>query len=139
MARRAGCRTIATLILAALPVACGLLPGREPRGALSLSFEDRAEPGVFSAEGAGRRDAPEGAGGLWAVVEGLGRPERGRVENLATGAAVTVALFAGGSANGEIRLSGEAADALGIADEPVRVRVTALRREPLLTPDHDAF
>jgi hypothetical protein len=73
------------------------------------------------------------------VVAGLPRPERATVENLETGAETSVALFAGGGNPADIRLSAEAADALGIGDRPVRVRVTALRREPQLAVPDDGF
>ena len=58
------------------------------------------------------RDRADGAAGLWAVVPGLTRPERARIVNLDTGDETVVALFAGRP--GPVRLSNEAADALGI-------------------------
>jgi hypothetical protein len=76
-------------------------------------------------------EPPGAAPGYWAVAPGLPRPERARVERLDTGAAVQVALFAGrAGADGAIRLSPAAAQALGIGAGPAPVRVTALRREP---------
>jgi hypothetical protein len=126
--RRRG-RGIGALSLTVLLTACGLSSAPEGNpGTLQISFEERAEPGVFEREGPAVRDAPDGAAGLWAAVPGLPRPERARIINLETRAEVTVALFAAG--NGPIRLSNEAADALGIGDRPVAVRVTALRRLP---------
>jgi hypothetical protein len=128
---------MAAVALAGL-AACGAGgAGEEGRGGLRLAFEERAEPGVFLREGLGRRDAPEGAGGLWAVVAGLPRPERGLVENLETGARTTVALFTTGRGGGEVRLSAEAAASLGIGDRPVPVRVTALRSEPRIVVPGD--
>jgi hypothetical protein len=130
---------MAALALVVL-AACG--PGADRGdggGGLRLSFEDRREPGAFQREGVGRRDRPDGAAGLWAVVAGLPRPERATVENLETGAETSVALFAGGGNPADIRLSAEAADALGIGDRPVRIRVTALRREPQLAVPDDGF
>jgi hypothetical protein len=128
MERQSGPRIGALALLIGL-AACGAsgAPERSP-GALQISFEDRPEPGVFHREGPAVRDAPDGPAGLWAAVPGLPRPERARVVNLETGAEVTVALFAAG--RGPIRLSHEAADALGVADRPVAVRITALRRLP---------
>lgn len=99
---------------------------------LALTFEDKDVPGIFDRELLGRRDKPKGAQGLWASVPGLRRAERGEVTNLATGAKVTVALFNGAPA-GEARLSNAAAELLGIGSTPTRVRVTVVRREPLLT------
>ena len=76
------------------------------------------------------RDAPDGAEGLWAAVAGLPRPERARIVNVDTGAEVVVALFAARRGSGaEIRLSNQAADALGIGDRPTPVHITALRRQ----------
>ena len=129
MVRARSGRILAALALAGMVAGCGL--GDRHSGGLSLSFEDRPEPEVFTLEGVGRRDAAGGAGGFWAVVGGLARPERARVENLATGERVIVALFAGGL-GGEVRLSVSAAEALDIGAEPARVRVTALRRAPVL-------
>lgn len=132
-------RRAAALVLVALAAGCGLLPGGDASGdGLRLSFEDVAEPAAFSREGEGRRD-PGDAAGLWAVVADLPRPERALVVNLATGAEATVSLFRGGGAPSDIRLSGEAADALGIGNRPVPVRVTALRREASIAPPRGGF
>jgi hypothetical protein len=123
-------RSVGCMALAAL-AACGRLGGTpaEDRG-LRLSYEDRAEPEVFSHEGPAVRDRPDGAPGLWAAVVGLPRPERALVVNPANRAEVAVALFAARPGAGPgIRLSNEAADALGIGEAPATVRITALRRE----------
>jgi hypothetical protein len=48
---------------------------------------------------------------------------------------VTVALFGGRPVGGAVvELSAEAADALGLGEAPVRVRVTAVRDEPRVAP-----
>lgn len=130
-------RSVGWMALAALLWACA--PGEEVRdgdpagaGSVRLSFEDALVPAAFSREGLAVADAPGGAAGFWAVVPGLPRPERAQVVNLSTGAEATVALYTGGA--GSIRLSGAAAEALGIATTPTRVRVTAVRREPRIAP-----
>ncbi len=117
---------IRALGLALLLAACGDREAGD--GAMQLSFEDRTEPGAFETSGDAVRDGG-GADGLWASVPGLPRPERALVRNLDSGAEVTVALFRG-SGRGGIRLSGPAAEALGIGDRPVPVRVTAVRSVP---------
>lgn len=133
-AARAGARA-AGLALAVAVAACGhlgpLAPDADP-GALELRFEDQPAPEVFLIEAGAVRDAPDGAPGLWASVRGLARPERAEVVNLASGKSVDVALYRAGGSGPTIRLSDEAADALGIADEPVNVRITALRRRPVV-------
>jgi hypothetical protein len=118
---------LALLVLAA----CGSgEPADRAHPAFTLTFEASAAPEVFEREGPGRRSARD-TGGYWAVVQGLRRPESAVVRNLATGAEVTVALFAGLPAGGAAaELSAAAADALGISETPVRVRVTAVRDEP---------
>lgn len=107
-------------------------PGDGGPTPVSITFEDRAVPGAFDRNGAGRRIA-EG-NGLWAVVTGLPRPERGRVRNLESGAETVVSLFRAPSGSDPtlVALSPEAAELLGIGDTPVAVRVTAVRREPQL-------
>jgi hypothetical protein len=129
MVQRQHGRRFGALALTALLAACGALgPGD---GDMRLRFEDRAEPAAFDREGPAVRDAPDGAEGLWAAVPGLPRPERARIVNVETGDAVVVALFAAGRGpDGDIRLSNQAADALGIADRPTPVHITALRRQP---------
>jgi hypothetical protein len=122
-------RGFACVALAALG-ACALLPDGPPEDqGLRLKVEDRAEPGVYSREGPAVRDAPDGSPGLWAAVVDLPRPERALVVNPATRSEVVVALFAARQGSPAIRLSNEAADALGIGAGPARVRITALRRE----------
>jgi hypothetical protein len=124
--RRSGARVLAVLAVLA---ACGREDSPPTaEGALRLTFEDRAEPAVFSREGTAIRDDPKGAAGLWAAVRGLPRPERALVENPANGRKVNVALFSASPSGPDIRLSNEAADALGITD-PATVRITALRSE----------
>lgn len=129
----------AAIALFALLAACTALPVArpaqkpvDPREPLGIEFQDTAEPGAFSLEAVGRRDRPKGAQGLWATVPHLRRAERAEVTNLSTGASATVALFAGSVPAGEVRLSNAAAELLGIGTTPVRVRLTAVRREPVL-------
>jgi hypothetical protein len=133
--RRRGSRVLALLAVLA---ACGR-PDGAGEGALRLSFEDRAEPAAFAREGPAVRDGPQGSAGLWAAVRGLPRPERALVENPANGAEVVVALFAAGGAGPDIRLSNEAAEALGIADGAAVVRITALRRAPQIDTTKGRF
>lgn len=111
--------------------ACGAgEPADRAHPAFTLTIEASAAPEVFEREGPARRSARD-TGGYWAVVQGLRRPESAVVSNLATGAEVTVALFAGRPAGGAAaELSAEAADALGIGEAPVQVRVTAVRDVP---------
>jgi hypothetical protein len=118
---------LALLVLAA----CGAgEPAARAQPAFTLTFEASAAPEVFDREGPARRSVGD-TEGSWAVVQGLRRPESAVVRNLATGAEVTVALFAGRPAGGAAaELSAAAADALGISETPVRVRVTAVRDEP---------
>lgn len=144
MARRWRGSGIGGLALLAALGACGwggddggAGPGERP---LRLSFEDRPEPDVFSREGQAARDGPKGSAGLWAAVVGLKRPERGLVENAATGRKVVVALFvAPAGADPAIRLSNDAADAIGLGDAGGAVRITALRREPQIDTTKGRF
>lgn len=99
---------------------------------IALSFQEVETPSVYARELLGRRDRPSGAQGLWAAVGGLRRAETGRVVNIETGATTTVALFPGRVPAGEARLSNAAAVLIGIGSEPTRVRITAIRREPVL-------
>ncbi len=109
-------------------------PAGDAQPAFTLTIEASAAPEVFEREGPARRSGRD-TGGYWAVVQGLRRPESAVVRNLATGSEVTVALFSGrpvGDAAAE--LSAAAADALGIGEAPIRVRVTAVRDEPRVEP-----
>lgn len=128
------------LALALFVAACGGGRNVRPDAALDLSFEDRETPDAFSRDGVGRRAGTD-AGGLWAAVAGLPRPERALLQNTETGASVEVALFRAraGTPAQDIQLSAAAADALGIGDAPAPVRVVALRREPSLAADADRF
>ena len=134
--RRRRARVLAVLAVLAACGRDGAPP--PPEGALRLTFEDRAEPAAFSREGTATRDGPKGAAGLWAAVRGLPRPERALVENTANGRKVTLALFAASGSGPDIRLSIEAADALGITD-PAAVRITALRSEPQIDTTKGRF
>jgi hypothetical protein len=114
---------------------CGLRqaePGA-PEGSVRFALEDQPDPEVFQREGNARRDAVTAPAGMWGVVAGLARPERALVRSLETGAEVEVALYSGAPGGGAvIRLSPQAADALGVLGPAVPVQVTALRREPRL-------
>jgi hypothetical protein len=98
----------------------------------AIGFDDQRAPKVFEAELTARRDKAGGTQGLWATVSGLGRAERAEVVNLATGATAQVALFNGPVKRGEARISNAAAVLLGIGAEPARVRIVALRSEPVI-------
>ena len=126
------------LLLVALLGACarsGAAPDAERP--LRLSFEEAPAPDAFSLEAPAVRDREGGAGGFWAVVPGLTRPERARIVNLDTGDETVVALFAGRP--GPVRLSNEAADALGIDGDRASVRVTALRSQATLDTTRGRF
>jgi hypothetical protein len=117
----------AAMIFAAVALLAGCAAQDAEEG-MRLRFEDRAEPAAFERTGNALRDDPDGPAGLWAAVPGLPRPERAEIVNLDTDDAAVVALFrASGST---IRVSNEAADALGLSDRPTPVRVTALRSVP---------
>lgn len=110
--------------------------GPAPRGrdgVFDLAFDDTRATEVFDEELLGRRDRAGGTQGLWVTVAGLRRAETAEIVNLATGAAAKVALFPGAVRTGEARISSATAALIGIGAEPVRVRITALRREPVLT------
>ncbi|MFT3973425.1 MAG: hypothetical protein QM699_08245 [Amaricoccus sp.] len=107
-------------------------PGPAGDGALELSFEDAPAPQVFQIEAPAVRDAKGGAEGMWAAVHGLARPERAEAVNLANGRSVDLALYRAGGKGPPIRLSNAAAEALGIGDDGVNVRITALRRRPVV-------
>lgn len=139
MSRGPGPRVVARaagLVLAAILAGCGPLgQGRSAGpgdGDLELSFEDAPSPDVFLIEAPAVRDGPDGASGLWAAVQGLKRPERAEAVNVATGATVDVALYRAGGGAPAIRLSNEAADALDVGDTAVNIRITALRRKPVV-------
>ena len=136
--------SIGGLALVAVLAACGRTEGTPTATAGTGRFASASRigpsPDVFSREGPAIRDGPKGSAGLWAAVVGLTRPERGLVENTDTGAKVVVALFAAREgAEPAIRLSNEAADAIGIGDAPAAVRITALRREPQIDTTKGRF
>jgi hypothetical protein len=122
-------RVIGTGALALLVAACAVEPRRDT-GDGRLTIEDRRAPEVLDREGPAVSDAGNGAAGFWAAVPGLPRPERAVAINLASRAEVEVALFAAPRSSGTIRLSHEAAAALGIGDAPARVRLVAVRSRP---------
>ncbi len=125
-------------LLAALLSGCDR-PGR-PDG-LTVVFEDIEEPAAFYREGLGRRTANTDSPGLWAVVQDLPRPETAIIRNPRTKNQITVPLFAARRSGDEadVELSVEAADALGIGEEPVAITVTAVRTEPNLIVPEDVF
>ncbi len=133
---------MAAILAAALTGCAPVGPGAAPApqdvaapGGLRLSYVEVLTPAAFSREGPAVADPPGGEAGFWAVVPGLPRPERARVVNLATGASIDLALYRGqGGPGGAIRLSGAAAEAIGVGPGTGRVRTTALRREPRLAP-----
>jgi hypothetical protein len=127
-------RCIATgMLLAALS---GCAPARDADDGEGLHFEvafvDRLRPDILERSGNALRDSDTSTPGFWGVVPDLRRAERAEVRNLATDASVTVALFAGSTGYSDIaiRLSPQAADALGVLEAPVPVRITAVRHEP---------
>lgn len=125
-------------LLAVLLSGCG---GRGNPDALTVVLENTEEPDAFYREGLGRRTASTDSPGLWAVVRNLPRPETAIIRNSRTRREVTVALFATRRPGDEadVELSVEAADALGIGDEPVAITVTAVRTEPNLIVPEDVF
>jgi len=131
------------IALAAMLALAGCADGRtendEVSPAFEIRFEARENPEVFQDEGPGRRSARD-TSGLWAVVSGLPRPESGVVRNLDNRRSVRVALFTDRPAGGAMaELSIEAADALGIGNAPVDVRVTAVRDEPQVATPRRGF
>ena len=137
MARRGPALAIGAAGIAAALSACAPAApeaAREPAAmvaGMAFRFEDVLAPGVYSRSGPAVSEPAKAAAGLWAEAPGLMRAERGRVTNPATGASVDVALYRGRGAT--IRLSPEAAEAVGVGSKPVPVQITALRREPKVT------
>lgn len=134
---RGGRRTAraVVLVLAAGLCACGRgEPGASGQSAagLELSFEEVPAPGAFLIEAPAIRDKPDGAAGLWAAVRGLHRPEQAEAVVIATGKRINVALYRARDSGPAIRLSNEAADALGLGDKAENVRITALRQRPVV-------
>lgn len=125
--------------LALLAAGCALPEGSGPGpgGRFGIALQDRERPEILQREGLAVRGAAEDVPGYWGVLPGLEQAERAIVENLASGASVQVSLWSGdtGREGAVIRLSPQAADELGILATPARVRVTALRREPLLVAE----
>lgn len=134
LARLTIAATLAAALAGCLAAPEAAAPALAP-GEMRLSFEDMLAPAIFDWTGPVVAD-PEGAGGLWAVVPGLARPERARIALVEGGASVNVALFRGAAGRGgAVRISAEAAAALGIGEAPARARVTALRREPRIAAE----
>lgn len=131
MSRRRLIWAVVAAAFLTLPAACsrgGAPAGTAQPGGLRLQYEDVLEPRAYLHAGLAVVEPPSSATGLWAVAPGLPRPERARVEHLDTGASIDVSLFSGGGR--AVRLSPQAAAAIGVGADPAPVRVTALRREP---------
>lgn len=128
---------VARLMLAGLALlaaaGCAGAPGGRPEG-LGITFDVVEEPTAFTLEGLARRPDRDAPGGYWAVVPDLPRAESAVVRRKGGGKAVVVALFRAPRASHAegIVLSEAAAAALGIGDEPMPVRIVALREEPEL-------
>ena len=130
----------AVLVLMAMLLGCSGPHDTPPDSdqPLRVRLEEAPAPEVLSIEVTAIRDRPKGAAGLWAVVGGLAHPERASVINLDTRDEVVVALFRGRPGQ-PIRLSNEAADALGMDAGPADVRVTALRNRAALDTTGSSF
>ncbi len=137
-------RRLAWGVLAVLPLlgaaGCATAPGGRPEG-LDIRFDVVEDPAAFALDGPARRPDRDAPGGYWAVVPGLPRAESAVVRRQGGGKAVVVALFRAPrtSPSGEILLSEAAAAALGIGDDPVPVRVVAMREEPELRQAPNRF
>ncbi len=131
--------TIGLAVVAlAIMSACSAPSDREGRPSSGLdfqiAFEERLRPDIIFVTGTARRDpSPGAAAGLWGVLRGLPRAEQAVVENLGTGAKATISLYSGNPGGGAtLRLSPQAADLLGVLEDPVEISVTAIRQEPVL-------
>lgn len=137
-------RRLALGVLAGLPLlvaaGCATQPGGRP-DALGIRFDVVEEPAAFALEGLARRPDRDAPGGYWAVVPGLPRAESAAVRRQGGGKAVVVSLFRAprGTPPGAIVLSEAAAAALGIGDDPVPVRIVAVREEPELRQAPNRF
>lgn len=136
MVRGARAHLAASMALALLAAGCG--GGATDPGGTRLAFDDVLAPDAYLLEARAERDAMGGAGGLWAAVPDLARPERAVVFNAATGEAVIVALFRSGSGDPP-RVSHEAAEAIEMGEDPALLRFTAIRREARLESPRDGF
>jgi cell division septation protein DedD len=108
-----------------------------------LIDRDVEAPEVFQTEGQALWDGRPSLGGVWVASPDAKDPQRVIMRNPANGKFVIGALFRREAANPgpKLQISSDAADALGIlAGEPVRITVTALRREeaPAAAPDAGA-
>lgn len=127
-------RRLAFGVLAGLPLlvaaGCEPLPGNRADG-LGIRYDVVEEPAAFALDGVARRPDRDAAGGYWAVVPGLPRAELAVVRRQGGREDVVVALFRAPrtAKSGEIVLSEAAAAALGIGDDPVPVRIVAVREE----------
>jgi hypothetical protein len=130
------CRYVVMLFLAVCSIsACGRRPGSmemRHHDGIEIAFADQERPDVFGATGMAVRATDDAEAGYWGIVEGLRRPERAVVRLERADRSVVVSLFSGntGRTGALIRLSPQAADAIGLLDEPQFVLVVAVRREP---------
>ncbi len=116
--------------------ACTLLPEDEPARpgtGFQIEMQEIQRPDILSREGPAARSSSQ-SGGMWGVVSGLRTSEQVLVENTENGKTVSIPLYSGPTGGGGIilRLSRSAADELGIEDDPVPIRMTAVRIEPQL-------
>ena len=103
---------------------------------------DVEAPDVFQATEAGLWDGRPSLGGVWVAHPDVKEPERVIIRNEASGKFVVGALFRRERENPGPRLqvSSDAADSLGmLAGQPMKLNVTALRREEIVDePAEDA-
>ena len=125
---------VIALVLSAVLAGCAPQDGENPdQPGLEIAFEPVERPDILSREGPARIASEDVAGGLWAVVSGLRRAESGILINTANDEQVTVALFSGSPPGGAaVEISAAAAQAIGLQAQNARVRVTAIRSEPVL-------
>ncbi|THD76281.1 SPOR domain-containing protein [Thalassobius vesicularis] len=104
----------------------------EPARAVKLIEHDVEAPDVFQVTEAGLWDGRPSLGGVWVAHPDVIEPERVIIRNTTNGKFVIGALFRRERENPGPRLqvSSDAAATLGVlAGQPVRLNVTALRRE----------
>lgn len=107
----------------------------KPKRAGKTTERDVEAPEVFQTSEAGLWDGRPSLGGVWVAHPDVKEPERVIIRNEASGKFVVGALFRRERENPGPRLqvSSDAAEALGmLAGQPVRLNVTALRREEVV-------
>ena len=120
----------------AKPQAAGDEPATASKS-VRLIERDTEAPDVFSATEAGLWDGRPSLGGVWVAHPDVKDPERVIIRNTANGKFVIGALFRRERDNPGPRLqvSSDAAAALGLlAGQPMKLNVTALRREEVPDP-----